>query len=621
MNKTRSKNTENPAALPFFVFLFVFALTELLIFSSSIFDAAKNNAFHAETVYWAASLLAQGAKSGALAGLLLGAFFGITAGALKLLLRRNRLILLSIGFFAGTLPVGIWISRLALERVPVENLPAFASDPQSAFLFFKRILAGMLFPDRIIGSLHESAIPLLGLLGICIALTALIGLAIHIVVALAKQKPWLAAPLPLPGKKTVFALLVLVALVLVVPNLAAGLLRPQIPQKPNVVLISIDTLRADAIGVDGKYATTALNSLAAKGLKFTDATAPSSWTLPSHAGLLTGRHPDNLGVVSVRDRLPKQAKTLAEAMKQAGYDTGSVVTHLFVDRPYGLGQGFDRVQHPGTQRGEDAVNQALSWVSKRRRPFFLFLHLYDPHWPYDAPGQKPEALPDVPSLQTSELLDCRDFLQFVNKMKDGSAQTLQAAIALYRAEVLYVDRHLGRLFDSLPPNTFIVVTSDHGEAFGEHGQFGHGQDLRAEVIRVPLILAGPNIAPSVRTDPVSILDIAPTLASLAGVPWDIPGQSVCNGGNLLDTHNADRMLSYSTSFLGQNARALRKAGWIYHSPVNIIKKRFLITQPAALYNLTADPTEKNNLLDDRPDRAALMQNLLSPCFAESWSFN
>lgn len=291
----------------------------------------------------------------------------------------------------------------------------------------------------------------------------------------------------------------LVALVLAGAAGAAAGERERAPHARHLLLITLDTTRADALGAG---ATPVLDALAASGTSWSGALAPAPLTLPAHASLLTGLEPPAHGL---RDNgggvLPAELPTLATRLAGAGWQTGAVVASRVLDRRFGLGRGFavyddrmlaDRIGEYGypERPAREVVDAALAWLVDRdpARPFFLWVHFYDPHAPYRA--------------------DSGPF---------GSGPR-----ADYLGEVAAVDRELGRLLGGLGPargETLVAVAGDHGESLGEQGEAGHGLLLHEGVLRVPLFVAGPGVrAGRTIAGPVAAWRLAPTLLTLLGHP-------------------------------------------------------------------------------------------------------
>lgn len=347
----------------------------------------------------------------------------------------------------------------------------------------------------------------------------------------------------------------------------------------HVVLFTLDTTRADAIGAYGAplAQTATLDALAARGVRFADAVTPSPITGPAHAALFTGRYPARFGV---RDNattpLPDEAVTLAERFRDAGFATAGFIGAFVLDRAYGFAQGFstfggfDRVasgQEANAERvGAEVVDEALRWLSATPldQRLFLWVHLYDPHAPYAAPAPFGSSFAG------------RD----------------------YAGEVAYMDHEIGRIVDALRArgileDTLIAAMADHGESLGEHGEDEHGVFLYEPVIRVPFIMAGPSVRPGLVVDEqVRAIDLAPTLADLAGLPpqTDDDGESLrelVTGGRRSTVPPAYAESYYPKLHYGwSELRALRADGW-----------KVIDAPRPELYAIAKDPKEADNLFD------------------------
>ncbi len=342
-----------------------------------------------------------------------------------------------------------------------------------------------------------------------------------------------------------------------VPPSAADESQP--PPRPDVLLVTIDCLRADHAGCYGygRNTTPNLDALARRGVRFDSAFASSSWTLPSVGSLMTGRHPPIHGAVAMDRPLRRSVPTMAELLGKAGYSTGAIVNIAYSAPGLGLGRGFDfyetfrpeifartdhllwlttrlqfaliwllgRSRKNATPAAADAVHlteAARSWLnSASDRPRFSWVHYLDPHFPYEKhephysefhPEPVPEGIPDFTrGTWPTDVVESID--AFTPEMK-------RHAMALYDSEVRYTDEAIGRLLESLDlTRTVVILTADHGEEFGEHGRLDHGHNLNQELIRVPLVIAGPSWpAGRVVTLPVSLVDLLPTVLEIAGVP-------------------------------------------------------------------------------------------------------
>ncbi len=300
-----------------------------------------------------------------------------------------------------------------------------------------------------------------------------------------------------------------------------------------VILVSIDTLRRDHVGAYGypRPTTPRLDALAREGILAEDAVSVSSWTLPAHLSMLTSVDPGVHGGTDTRLGFNERVPTLTRLLKQNGYATQAVTSHLYVSKVYGLDEGFDHLDFHQDRKATDIADRAIAILERLGdRRFFLFLHFYDPHWHYDPPP-KQRALFD--SGYTGALSGL--WQDFKDKTPANTTpQEKQHLLDLYDGEIRYTDDELGRILDHLKTSgldkgTLVIVTSDHGEEFLEHGSWEHQKTLYEEVIRIPLALRGPGISPRREKAQASLLDIAPTV--LAWV--DLPASPTHQGQSLL----------------------------------------------------------------------------------------
>lgn len=295
---------------------------------------------------------------------------------------------------------------------------------------------------------------------------------------------------------------------------------------PNLLLVTIDTLRADHCSAYGyaRPTTPTLARLAAEGVLFEQAYAPIPVTGPSHTSLMTGLYPRATGVVANGHVLGASRPTLAELLRARGYATAAVVSAFPLDRRFGLARGFEHYQdrflpgesslpqarwegqaldQPYDRRADATTRQALAWLGGRPqgRPFFLWVHYFDPHTPYEAPAD----------------------YRFPAPAEGSAASGDRALAAAYDGEVRFADAELGRLVQELESrhlaeDTLVVVTSDHGEGLGQHGVAEHGSVVYEEATRVPLVFRWKGrLAAGLRwAGPVELLDVLPSVAELLG---------------------------------------------------------------------------------------------------------
>ncbi len=334
------------------------------------------------------------------------------------------------------------------------------------------------------------------------------------------------------------------------------------PAPKSIVLISLDTLRADHLGTYGHHRPTSpiLDAFAAGGTTFEDASSTAPWTLPAHTSMLTGLYPLNHRVLTFDSALPKEIPTLANVLGAAGYRTAAVVNSTWLKRDrYGVTRDFEQylfVDDTQDRRGPNTwiTDQAVSWLTEdEERPLFLFVHYYDIHTDYTSLPEYERLFvspytgkADGTAWQIARASLEKDYLDMCRKNYDPkkcrigtpdnflaidhSLETIEFdeddirhLEELYDAGIRQLDNELGRFFSllkekSLLEETLIIITSDHGEEFLDHGGMDHFLTMYQEILRVPLIFHGPGVPAGRRIEtPVSLVDLAPTILSLAGL--------------------------------------------------------------------------------------------------------
>jgi arylsulfatase A-like enzyme len=366
--------------------------------------------------------------------------------------------------------------------------------------------------------------------------------------------------------------------------------RPAPP--PNVLLIVVDTLRRDHLGAYGHERATSpqLDRLAADAVRYDAAQSQAPWTLPSVAAILTGRDAAALGIANDTDVLDPGLVLLPEVLKERGYATGAVVSHRFVSADWGFDQGFDHFDDDHA-RGHLAVTSpavteaALAFLEAHRdRPFFLFLHYFDPHFAYlEHEGFRFER--GAPYQGWIESHTPRNqMMERLETLTDADAREMRR---LYDSEIAFTDHHIGRVLDRLRElelydRTLILVTADHGEEFLDHGHLGHGKTLYQDVIAVPLVVRYPGRGAGVVERPVALIDLFPTVLAAVGVK---PGAEV-EGVSLLEEPEGGRLVFGSTAQRG-GLRSVRDDRF------KLIHRR---RGSPELYDLSLDPAERRNLL-------------------------
>lgn len=356
---------------------------------------------------------------------------------------------------------------------------------------------------------------------------------------------------------------------------------PEPRRRPNILLITLDTTRADHLGAYGnrRARTPNLDRLAARGVLFERAITAAPLTLPAHASLLTGQYPfshgvRNNGTFTLTGAMP----TLTAALHEAGYRTAAFVSAFVLDHRYGLARGFDRYDDRLAieRRGGDTAALAQAWLGETAgdpRPFFVWVHLYDPHDPYEPPPPFAQAFADSP----------------------------------YDGEIAYDDEVIAGVLDRVrtvgaAESTIVAVAGDHGESLGDHGEATHGLFVYESTIRIPLIMSGGGL-PSGRRIPALVrgIDLAPTLLDAAGVP---PLRAT-DGRSLLPLvagHGPGPQDAYAETYFPElymnwaPLRALQDARW-----------KFIDAPEPELFDLANDDGERTNLASREPARAAALR--------------
>lgn len=401
---------------------------------------------------------------------------------------------------------------------------------------------------------------------------------------------------------TLFSLCVCTSVVLL---LGLGAATTAWGASPNLVLVTIDTLRADHVGCYGytQGRTPTLDALAREGVLFRTVVSAVPLTLPSHCSILTGTYPTEHGV---RDNLGytlgDSPPTLATLLRPKGYATAAFVGAAVLESKRGLNQGFDTYSSPFQRKmgrnnpmvlnlqdlqrpAEDVIADALRWMNSRAagspQPFFVWIHLYDPHTPYDPPPSFRGILPKP-----------------------------------YDCEIAYADYAVGKFIDYLKQHglydsTLIVAASDHGESFGEHGEHTHGYFIYDTTLLVPLIVKAPRasaIAPRRVPNPVRTIDIAPTILQLLGMPAapSMQGAGLLSlmMGKDTSTSSAYAETYYPTQYGASGLRALRNGRY-----------KFIDAPKPELYDLAADPGEIHNLYKTQKSTALELKGQLDSLLA------
>jgi len=410
---------------------------------------------------------------------------------------------------------------------------------------------------------------------------------------------------------------------------------------PNIVLISLDTTRADHLGVYGyeKHTSPNLDRFAERATVYERAYSTSSWTLPTHASIFTGLLPMQHGAQSdpasenrsldygVRP-LADSFVTLGELMHDAGYRTGAVVGGPALRREFGIAQGFevydDDLSDPRDRllgkRAEQVSRSAIRLVEQfGEEPYFLFVNFFDPHAPYDPPAPYDRGLSTSDAKEQRVRLIRRliagDEPRSVELYPSDQREWLESLRDAYDAEIRYMDAHLGRLLDAIAASprgseTLIAITADHGESFGEHFYLSHGAHLYEDNVRVPLLLRVPGAAGGSRVaDQVQNHQLFPTLLRAAGVDVpkgvDVRGLEATGGDVLLEVRRSDLNVKFFGDFFDRDQMAIQS--WPYKLVLRTTGER-------ELFDLSNDPAELDDLVEREPERS---EELLAKLRAET----
>jgi arylsulfatase A-like enzyme/Flp pilus assembly protein TadD len=352
----------------------------------------------------------------------------------------------------------------------------------------------------------------------------------------------------------------------------------------SVVLVTIDTLRADHVGAYG-YAparTPAIDGLARQGVRFDHAYAAAPITLPSHASILTGRYPPGHGSRHNLIAIDPGVPTLATILHDQGFATAAFVAAFPLDHRFGLARGFDvysdRMPRDATGRplnrrpGRSVIDEALAWLAGHRGTrFFLWVHLFEPHAPYGDPR------------------------------KTRGRSTVER----YDDEIATADEEVGRLLQAVragAPDSAIVLAADHGEGLGEHGEPTHSLFVYDTTLRVPLVVAGPSVPPAgIVSDPVCLIDVAPTVLKMLGVPRaDTDGIDLSpafTGGRLSVREIYAESFAPFFDFGWSPLRSLRSSGW-----------KYIAAPRPELYRVDEDPAEARDRAASEPLSAAALRD-------------
>ncbi|MBU0637346.1 MAG: sulfatase [Planctomycetes bacterium] len=395
-------------------------------------------------------------------------------------------------------------------------------------------------------------------------------------------------------------------------------------KRPNVLVIVVDTLRADKLGCHGNVLglTPNIDTLAAQSVRFERAYSHAPWTLPAFASLFSSLHPPQHGAGGQLPdfrQLPDSVRTIAECFHDAGFATAAVINVDFLCENFGMTQGFADVDfkafpnNVNVRSATDTTAAAVAWLQERnRRPFFLLVHYFDPHLVYAPPAEyrRKYAAPQDREDSSWVFGTRRQIAEYRMGRVRFDEATIRRAEQLYDGEVAYTDHEVGRLLaalraQNLADKTVTVFTADHGEEFMDHGGFEHGHTLFQELVHVPLLIRFPQrLRPQTIAAAVGHIDVAPTLCALTGVTADpaFVGHSLLP---LMEGSVADRRpLAFEGNFWGPPFRGWLQGGY----------KLIAGPQGVQLFNLVSDPGEQHDLSGERAEQIRKMQEDMQLAF-------
>jgi arylsulfatase A-like enzyme len=383
---------------------------------------------------------------------------------------------------------------------------------------------------------------------------------------------------------------------------------------PSLLLITVDTLRADRLPFYGYKRNTApfLGKLAEHGIVFTNAYSTSSWTVPSVTSLVTGVYPSSHGVmrgsikkgrVYKQEIVPRKLPNLPEQLQDMGYRTYAVTANYHLTKELGFGRGFDRYACIGFCTAEKVNRAFLEWkheIESQNSPVFIWLHYFDPHIPYI--GRQPW----LKHYQSDETEGERSTISSISRpvklrqvLKKNEPRILTLIQSHYDSEINYCDEYIKKLFQEFPSfeHYVMVFTADHGEEFMEHGKLGHANNLYNDTVRIPLLVRIPSSASATTSkEAASLVDIAPTLLAIAGgkAPQSWQGRALIDQKGRASPMKERYVLAQLNNGIISSMNAFIGTNWKL-----IVNDK---TQDKELYNLMDDPTEQNNLTTAQPEK-------------------
>ncbi len=391
---------------------------------------------------------------------------------------------------------------------------------------------------------------------------------------------------------------------------------------PSLLLITIDTLRADHLPFYGYKRNTApfLGKLAEHGTVFTNAYSTSSWTVPAMTSLVTGVYSSSHGVMrgSIKEGhiynqepVPKKLPNLPEQLRALGYRTYAVTANYHLAKELGFGRGFDRYTCVGFCAAEKVNQSFLEWkneIEAQNGPVFIWLHYFDPHIPYI--GRQPwlkQYQNDETEIESDRISSIFKTVLLRQEIKKKGHRILALAKSHYDSEINYCDEQIKKLFQKFPSleQYVLVFTSDHGEEFMEHGRLGHARNLYNETVRIPFFIRLPeSVYTTSSKEVVSLVDVAPTLLAIAGgkAPLSWQGRALMDQRGQVSPQEERYVLAQLHNGIVPPLNALIGKNWKL-----IVNDK---TQAKELYNLVDNRTERSNLKALQPEKTGQQSEIL-----------
>ncbi|MBC8369864.1 MAG: sulfatase [Planctomycetes bacterium] len=419
------------------------------------------------------------------------------------------------------------------------------------------------------------------------------------------------------------------------PHLVVAAAIPSSAERPTVIMITLDSVRLDHLGWGGCELPTSpkLDSLAAAGIRFTQNISQSSWTKPSTATLLTGLVPSKHRANSRYGPLPNSQRTLAEAFSLAGYRTNCLSSNPNITPTFGFAQGFDNMHHNVFSTAKEIVASGSEWLNaENNQASFLYLHLNDAHYPY-RPSKEYAGMFN----QTGVDADLTGSIELEFRHNDGetiSDEQVESLRLSYAEEIRYLDDVVGDFVSELlntRDDVIVIITSDHGEEFLEHGDLGHGHTVYDELIRIPLqfsvsdkIMAERYWEKGSHPQQVRQIDVLPTVLEMCGISWPTDSVSL-DGHSLLPFFNSlsDKQISRN-AWSETDSEGSALSG--YSGPLRSLRepgRKLIFSDPwrketanrVWFFNLIADPQEQKNIAENDQQQCA---ELFDYCETSGW---